>query len=283
MRLSEGDVRVTLLDGGRVWLDGGAMFGVVPKALWQKRRPPDDANRICLALNVLLIEDGRTTALVDTGLGSKLDDKTARIHRAESRTAGELLEPAGLKPEQIDLVVSTHLHFDHAGGNTSLAADGSVEAAFPNARYVMQRGEVELARQPNERIRASYPSENFEPLIGSDRVQWVAGDATVTPWIRTRLAPGHTPHMQIVLVDAGAETFAFLADLVPTASHLPYGWIMGYDLDPLKTLETKKRILPEAVREGWRVVFEHDHRLPTAVLEERGSGGIAARPAGVEA
>jgi len=282
VRIADADLRVTLLSAGRLWLDGGAMFGVVPKPLWQRQRPPDERNRICLALNVLLVEDGKRTWLVDTGVGDKWDERSRGIFNPEFRSPAQLLEPAGLHPDQIDVVVSTHLHFDHAGGNTVRTADGGLAPAFPNAEYVVQQGELELAGRDNERLRASYPSENFEPLVREDRVRTVEGEVELAAGLRTRPAPGHTPFHQVVLVEADGRTIAFLADLVPTASHLPYGWIMGYDLDPLATLESKKRLLPQAVREGWTVVFEHDDRVPLAVLGER-EGRIEARPLATEA
>ncbi len=276
--LDLGDVRVSILDAGTLWLDGGAMFGVVPKPLWSRERAPDEANRIELAMNVLLVDDGHTRTLVDTGAGTKWTDKARAIYRLEGKSAAEIVAQAGLRPEQIDRVVSSHLHFDHAGGNTERREDGSLGAAFPEAEYVMQRGEIELARRDNERIRASYLDENFEPLLAeSGRVRVVEGDVAIATGLETRLAPGHTPAMQVVLVRGERRTLLFLADLVPTASHVRYPYIMGYDLDPLATLESKKRILPEAVREDWLVVFEHDRVTPLAVLRED-DGKIAARP-----
>ena len=277
-----GDVRVTILDAGTLWLDGGAMFGVVPKPLWARERPPDDSNRIELAMNVALVEDGRTRTLIDTGAGTKWTDKARSIYRLAALGPAEIVGQAGLRPDQIDRVVASHLHFDHAGGNTERREDGSLGAAFPEAEYVLQRGEFELARRDNERIRASYLAENFEPLVAErGRVRWLHGDGPIAPGLTARLAPGHTPHMQVVLVHGGRRTLAFLADLVPTTSHLRYPYIMGYDLEPLATLATKKRILPEAVREDWLVVFEHDRVTPLAVLQEE-DGKIGARPVAPE-
>ena len=277
IRFSAGDVVVTVLDGGTVRLDGGAMFGVVPKPLWERHRQADARNRIRLAMNVLLLDDGRRRWLVDTGVGLKEDAKFRELYGLEPKGAAEILAPAGLAPEDIDVVVNTHLHFDHAGGNTAVGADGAPASAFPNARFVVQRGEIEFARRDNERIRASYLRDNFEPLDRERRLDFVEGDARLDPRIRVERAPGHTPHLQMILVEGGERTIAFLTDLVPTASHVPYPWIMGYDVEPLETLASKKRVLPRAFREGWVVVFQHDADLPVGVLEER-DGRLAARP-----
>ena len=282
IRLAEGDLRVTLLDAGRIRLDGGAMFGVVPRVLWERQRAADDRHRIELAMNVLLVEDGKRRILLDSGAGGKWDPRAIDQLGLEPRSAAEVLAPLGLRPEAIDIVVNTHLHFDHAGGNTERGPDGALRAAFPNARYVVQRADLDFARQDNERTRASYLPENFEPLATEGRFELVAGDVDLVPGVRMRLVPGHTPWLQAVLVDAGDRTIAFLSDLVPTSSHVPYPWIMGYDLDPLATLATKKRILPQALREGWHVVFAHDAKVPVAVLEEI-EGKLRARPAPVVA
>ncbi len=270
-------VRLTLLDAGTVWLDGGAMFGVVPKPLWESEREPDANNRIRLAMNLLLIEDGRRRILVDSGAGDKWTDKQRAIYRLEPRTPQQFLSDVDLGPEQIDCVVCTHLHFDHAGGNTRRDADGRLHASFPNAEYLVQRGELETARWNNERIRASYVADDFEPLAGEpDRLRLLEGDFALDERVRLLRAPGHTPAMQIVQVAAGRETFCFLADLAPTTSHLHYPYIMGYDLEPLKTLATKKHYLPQALRQRWRLIFEHDWRTPLATLEEH-EGRLRAR------
>ncbi len=281
IRFEHGDVRLTVLDAGTVWLDGGAMFGVVPKPLWERKRPPDERNRIRLAMNVLLIEDGARRILVDTGAGTKADAKTTEIFGLQAKSAAQTLEPASLAPEDIDTVVCTHLHFDHAGGNTRRAGDGSLEPAYPRAEYVIQHGELQLARMDNERIRAAFLPEDYEPLVEQDRVRLVEGDTELTGDVALRLAPGHTTHMQIVTV-GGPGTVAFLADLVPTSSHLPFGWGMGFDLEPLVTLASKKRFLPRAADEGWVVVFEHDRELPLARLALR-DGRIVAEPFEAEA
>ncbi len=278
IRFTLGDLRFTVLDAGPIWLDGGAMFGVVPKVLWERERPPDGRNRIRLAMNVLLVEDGKRRILVDTGAGNKLDEKQQRIYGIDPRDPDAMLAPAGVPASGIDLVVSTHLHFDHAGGHTARDARGEVVPAFPNATYLIRKDELEVARWNNEKTRASYFPGDFEPLFDRDgRVRLVDRDGEIAPRVSVRLAPGHTPGHQAVLVETGAGTVAFLADLVPTASHVRYPWIMAYDLEPLVSLRTKKTFLPEAVRERWRVVFEHDAAVPLGTIEESG-GSLRVTP-----
>jgi glyoxylase-like metal-dependent hydrolase (beta-lactamase superfamily II) len=276
VRFYRGDLRITLLDAGSLKLDGGAMFGIVPRPIWEKEHIPDERNRIRLGINLLLIEDGKRRILVDTGAGTKWEAKYLDIYGLAPKSPAEILAPAGLTPEQIDLVVNTHLHFDHAGGNTVRNGSGELVAAFPNARYLVQRGEMETARSPNERTRASYLPENFEPLLSEGRFDLADGPVRLGPEIELRLAPGHTPHMQLPVVTTRDGTVAFLADLVPLASHVPYPYIMGYDLEPLVTLESKRRILPEAARDHWLLVFEHDGDMPAGILEEK-DGRLRAR------
>jgi glyoxylase-like metal-dependent hydrolase (beta-lactamase superfamily II) len=277
IRFAWGGLRLSLLEAGHLWLDGGAMFGVVPKPLWSRLQAPDERNRIRLGMNLLLIEDGEHRTLVDTGAGTDWNDKLKDIYGLETRTPEEILSPAGLEPGQIDRVINSHLHFDHAGGNTVPDGQGGYLPAFPNAEYVVQKGELETARLQNERIRASYREAGFEPLAEQGRLRLVEGDVELSPHVQLRVARGHTPAMQIVLVVTDEGTVAYLADLVPTSSHVHYPFIMSYDLEPLETLATKKRLLPLAAAEGWRVVFEHDAGMPLATLTDR-NGRLEARP-----
>ncbi|HZE75485.1 MAG TPA: MBL fold metallo-hydrolase [Gemmatimonadales bacterium] len=278
-----GSLRCHTLEAGLQRLDGGAMFGVVPKPLWEKRVPPDERNRIPLAMRCLLVEHPDGLILVDTGVGDKDDAKFRDIYGIENqgRNGGTRLDDAlaelGFKPQEIKLVVNTHLHFDHAGGNTRLAgASGPLldtgefgaEPAFPNALYVVQRGELEFARKLNERTRASYLPRNFEPVSVANRWKLFNGDGDVVPGISLRMTPGHVPYHQSVVVRDGGETAVFLADVMPTAAHLPLPWIMGYDLEPLRTLESKRALLRDAVAGDWLLVFEHDPTIATARLEE---------------
>ena len=282
IRFLSGDLRLTVLSAGTFWLDGGAMFGVVPKALWAKLRPPDDRNRIPLGMNVLLVEDGSKRTLIDNGAGTKWDAKQREIYGFTPKSPAELLAPAGLTPDDIDVVIDSHLHFDHAGGNTSFDGHGRVVPSFPNARYVVQKGELAFARSDNERIRASYVKDNFEPVAEAGLFDFVEGDARWDERIEVLLAPGHTPYLHVPVVRSGEHTVAFLADLVPTASHVPLPYIMGYDLEPLRTLESKRRILGAAAREGWGLVFEHDQDMPLCTLRDDG-GKLSAVPWAVEA
>jgi glyoxylase-like metal-dependent hydrolase (beta-lactamase superfamily II) len=282
IRFNSGDLQLTILSAGTLRLDGGAMFGVVPKPLWSKLRPADERNRIILGMNVLLVDDGTTRTLIDNGAGTKWDAKQADIYAFALKSPAEILAPAGLTPDDVDVVLDSHLHFDHAGGNTSVDQQGNVVPSFPNARYVVQRGELEFARSDNERIRASYIRDNFDPLDELGLLDLIDGDVAVGKHIRVQLAPGHTPFMHVPVIRTGEHTVAFLADLVPTSSHVPFPYIMGYDVEPLRTLDSKKRILPRAAKEGWRVVFEHDADLPLATLEDD-RGKLRAVPCAVEA
>lgn len=258
------------LEGGLQRLDGGAMFGVVPKPLWERRIPADERNRIPLAMRCLLVEHPDGLVLVDTGLGNKESEKFLDIYGVENAgTRGptrleDSLAETGHRPEDVRWVVNTHLHFDHAGGNTVKRGNGAVELAFPNATYVVQRRELDFASTPNERIRASYLAPNFAPVSAAGRWRLLDGESEVLPGIRALPTPGHVPNHQSILVTDGGETACFLGDLVPTSAHLPAPWIMGYDLEPLVTLATKKAVLPKAAREGWQLVFEHDPTVARA-------------------
>jgi glyoxylase-like metal-dependent hydrolase (beta-lactamase superfamily II) len=279
-----GGLRCHTLEGGLQRLDGGAMFGVVPFPLWSKRVPPDERHRIPLAMRCLLVEHPDGLVLVDTALGNKEDAKFHEIYgiaNAGLEGATQLedaLATAGFVPGDVRWVINTHLHFDHAGGNTTMDPEleddprRHVRPTFPNATYVVQRGELEFARHTNERTRASYLPHNFEPVAGAGRWQLLEGDGEVLPGISVRLTPGHVPFHQSVLVWDAGQTAAFVADLIPTAAHLPLPWIMGYDLEPLRTLESKRRLLDDAVRGGWRIVFEHDPGIASGIPVAEGRG-----------
>jgi glyoxylase-like metal-dependent hydrolase (beta-lactamase superfamily II) len=272
-----GSLQCHTLDAGLQRLDGGAMFGVVPRPLWEKKIPPDPRNRIPLAMRCLLIEHPDGLVLVDTGAGNKDEDRFRDIYGLENagRAGRTRLEDAladlGHAPEDIRFVLNTHLHFDHAGGNTSAGEAGPV-LSFPNATYLVQRGELEFARHTNERTRASYLPPNFEPVAAARRWHLLEGDGEILPGIAVRVTPGHVPWHQVVLVSHGGETTAFVADLIPTAAHLPLPWIMGYDLEPLRTLESKRAFLRDALAGNWRIVFEHDAQIAWGWLAQEGKG-----------
>lgn len=273
-----GDIEVHVISDGTFRLDGGAMFGVVPKPLWEKHAPADPRNRILLAMNILLIRAYGKWILVETGAGDKWPPKFNDIYAFEKPPRLlDKLAALGLAPEDISIVINTHLHFDHCGWNTRVI-DGRLKPTFPNAKYFVQRGEFEHAKSPTERDRASYVPENFEPLADANQSELLEGDAEIASGIKVVRAPGHTMDMQCVLITGGGHTVFFMADLAPTAAHLPFPWVMGYDLYPLTTLESKKKWLPRAVRENWTVVFAHDPHHPVARLQENEKGQIAAEP-----
>ena len=249
-------------------LDGGAMFGVVPKPLWERRLPADARNRIPMGMRCLLVEHESELVLIDTGVGNKENAKFHDIygienqapdHEAPGRTALEAgIRAAGFAPDDVTLVINTHLHFDHAGGNTYRGEGGDVRASFPNARYIVQRGELEYATHPNERTSASYFPANWDAIIAAGRFELIEDEREIVPGIRVRRTPGHTPHHQSVVLQSGGETACFLGDVVPTSHHLPLPWIMGYDVEPLVTLESKRALLADALANDWLLVFEHD-------------------------
>ena len=266
-----GKIRIHALEAGLQRLDGGAMFGVVPKPLWQKRIPADERNRIPLAMRCLLVEAPGALVLIDTGLGNKEEAKFRDLYGIENTGEPTRLEDAiraaGFAPERIDIVLCTHLHFDHAGGSTVRRPDGRVEPAFPQARYVVQRKELDFARSENERVRASYLAHNFEPVVAAGLFDLLDGEARVTEGVRVIPTPGHNPYHQSVLVESEGETACFLADVCPTSAHLPLPWIMGYDLEPLVTLESKRALWARARPEGWLLVFCHDPAVPWGRLD----------------
>jgi len=277
-----GGLRCHTLEGGTQRLDGGAMFGVVPRVLWTRRVQPDDRNRIPLALRCLLVEHPDGLVLIDNGVGNKEDAKFLDIYGIENQglegatQLEDALATVGFLPRDVRWMINTHLHFDHAGGNTTMDPDleddprRHVRPTFPNATYVVQKGDLELGQHRNERIRASYLPHNFDPITAAGRWRLLEGDGELLPGISVRLTPGHVPFHQAVLVQDRGETAVFFADVIPTVAHLPLPWIMGYDLEPLRTLESKRRLLADAVAGGWRLVFEHDPRVAWGVPVQEG-------------
>lgn len=244
------------------------MFGVVPKVLWEKQKPADERNRIEMTTNCLLLESDEIVALVDAGIGEKLDDR-GRDQFAVAEGGERLpdrLAAAGVDPERVTHVLLSHLHFDHCGWSTRREGDHWVPT-FPRARYFVQRDELAHAFRPNERDRASYDRRNFEPLLAAGLLETFDDELEPLPGVRMRRAGGHSPGMCVVQVDGGGGDHAiFFADLVPTAVHLPTPWVMGYDLWPLTTMEDKSRWVGEAAEGSWLCVFEHDPVVPLARL-----------------
>jgi len=264
-----GDLELTLLSDGFFGLDGGAMFGVIPKILWAPKALPDDRNRIRMAMRTLLVRGARTM-LVDAGSGDKMTAKQAEIYRFEREfNLQHSLAAAGLSEAAIDIVLATHLHFDHAGGFTARDAAGVVRPRFPRAQYIVRRGEFEDAMHPNERTKGSYFLENYKPLADAGVLQLVDEDSTVMPGVRVRRTGGHTMHHQMVVIESAGKTAVFVADLLPTAAHLPEVWIMGYDLFPIDTLNFKREFLREAVEREYLILFEHDPDIAAGYIREK--------------
>lgn len=255
-----GDYRVEVIPDCEFRLDGGAMFGVVPRSLWAKVAPPDDLNRIRMNMNCLFIEAGDERILIDTGIGDKWSDKHRTMYGIDrQRSLDESLRAiAGVGAAEITIVVNTHLHFDHAGGNTKLDERSTVVPSFPNARYFVSRSEYEHAEAPNERDRASYFPENWRPMKESGQLELKDGDYEVVPGLRMETQAGHNRSMQCARLERDGQTLFGFADLVPTRAHVPFAWVMGYDLYPVETVEAKKKLIPQAARENWTCLFYHD-------------------------
>lgn len=265
-----GDYRVEIIPDTEFRLDGGAMFGVIPRNLWSRVCPPDDENRIRLNMNCVFIDTGRERVLIETGIGEKWSAKHTQMFgiTRQRSFAESLREVAGVETQSITIVVNTHLHFDHAGGNTMLDADGQALPAFRNARYFISRAEVEHAESPTERDRASYLPDNWQPLAKTGQLELKAASYEVVPGLTMETYPGHNRSMQCWRLSAGGQTLFGFADLVPMRAHVPFAWIMGYDLYPTETLEVKKKLLPRAAREGWGCLFYHDPDEPLCKLVE---------------
>jgi glyoxylase-like metal-dependent hydrolase (beta-lactamase superfamily II) len=263
-----GRFRVHAIQSGDLMLDGGAMFGVVPKPLWEKRLAADARNRIPMGMRCLLVEHDVGLVLIDSGSGNKDTQKFKDIYGIANTGAvvdgvartwlEDGLTSLGHRSEDVALVINTHLHFDHAGGNTFVDAAGVVRPTFANARYVVQAGEHHYATHTNERTSASYFGVNWDPILAQDRFDLVDGDKAIVSGISVRRTPGHVPHHQSVVIDGGGEIACFLADVCPTTYHLPLPWIMGYDVEPLVTLESKRALFAQMAAERWVAVFEHD-------------------------
>jgi methylmalonyl-CoA epimerase len=267
-RFTLGDLELISLSDGFFRLDGGSMFGVVPKTLWSAKTPADDRNRIQLAMRPLIVRGARTM-IIDAGLGDKENEKFLEIYGVDrSRHLDHALAEAGLTVQDIDIVLASHLHFDHAGGFTARGRDGRVVPRFPRAQYVVRRGEWEDATHPSVRTRASYLADNYVPLADAGVLQLVDDDQTIMPGVRVRRTGGHTMHHQMVIIESGGRTAAFVADLIPTTAHVPEPWIMGFDLFPLDTLAAKQRFEKEAVEDEILVFFEHDPLVTAAYLRQ---------------
>jgi glyoxylase-like metal-dependent hydrolase (beta-lactamase superfamily II) len=273
-RSALGDFELTILTDGTYLLDGGAMFGVVPKPLWEKRIPANERNQILLGTNSVVVRTGKHTVVIETGIGNKLSEKQRGIFES-----GQLLmasfRAAGIRIEEVDVVINTHLHFDHCGWNTTLTEDGRIIPTFPNARYFVHRGEVEHGHLQLERDAVSYISDNYDPLIANGQMTLIeppSGQMEIVPGVSVEVFPGHTAQMMAVMLDSGGCRACYISDLIPTAAHLDATWVMGYDLYPLTCIEQRKRFLTRAVPEKWLVLFTHDHHYPMGYVEVGAKG-----------
>jgi glyoxylase-like metal-dependent hydrolase (beta-lactamase superfamily II) len=263
-----GSLELTPLFDGYFRLDGGAMFGVVPKPLWERRAPADERNRIRLGLRPLLVR-GKKTMIIDAGIGAKMDAKSVEIYGIDrSRNLDHTLAEAGLEAADIDIVLASHLHFDHAGGFTAVGESGRIVPRFPRARYVVRTAEWEDATHPHERNRASYLPENFVPLAEAGVLDLVAGDKWIMPGVRVVRTGGHAMHHQIVMIESEGRTAVFAADLMPTTAHIDEPWIMGYDLYPMDTLAFKRQFVREAIEREYLVFFEHDPEVAAGYIRD---------------
>lgn len=271
LRLPFGDLELVSLSDGQFRLDGGAMFGVVPKTLWARRTAPDDRNRITMGLRPLLVRTGGRNVLIDAGIGDKLSEKERDIYGVDrTHHLDHSLAAAGLTARDIDIVIASHLHFDHIGGATALA-DGVLVPRFPRAKYLIRKGEWEDATHPHERNRASYLAENFLPLEQAGVVEFYEDDGELLPGISVERTGGHAMFHQIVRIVSGGRTAVFTADLIPTTAHLDDAWIMGYDLYPMETLAFKKRFVREAIEREYVIFFEHDPAVAAGIIRVDGT------------
>jgi len=264
-----GDLELTSLLDGHFRLDGGAMFGVVPKPLWERRAPADDRNRISLSMRPLLVR-GKKTMIIDAGVGNKMDAKSTDIYAIDrSRNIVHSLADAGLTVADIEIALASHLHFDHAGGFTTRDESGAIRPTFPNARYVVRDHEWEDATHPHERNRASYLQDDFVPLKAAGVLDLVAGDAEIMPGVRVRWTGGHARSHQVIMIESGGRTAVFTADMIPTTAHVDEPWIMGYDLYPMETLAFKRTFVREAIDNEYLIFFEHDPKIAAGYIREK--------------
>jgi glyoxylase-like metal-dependent hydrolase (beta-lactamase superfamily II) len=270
-----GPYTLTPLETGRFALDGGAMFGVVPKNLWNRSNPADEQNRIDMALRVLLIQGNGMNILIDTGMGDKYDEKTYSIYKLDHSkwTLLASLHEQGLLPSDITHIIQTHLHFDHCGGLVTKTESGELIPSFQNAKVFVQKENLKWAQNPTEKDRASYLKQDWEAIEGNGMLEVLDGPGEIFPGIELRIFNGHTRAQQLPLIldDAGNRLF-FCADLFPTKAHINLPWIMGYDNFPLTTLEEKRAIVPQSFEEQWTLFLEHDPVSPLVKLENTGKG-----------
>jgi len=264
--ISLGDFELTAISDGTYKADGGAFFGVVPKTLWSRKVRADELNRLSASCNSLLVRTGKQTILIETGIGNKLNDKLKLIYETQEKLLDNLHD-VGAAPEDIDIVINSHLHFDHCGWNT-VYRNGAAVPTFPKAKYYAPEGEWKHGSLQLERDRVSYISDNYDPLIRTRQMQLLKGDSEIIPGISTAVYPGHTRNMMAIFVRSGGKTACYISDLIPTTWHLDVTWVMAYDLFPLETIENRKRYYETAIPEQWLTVFTHDPEIPWGFVEK---------------
>jgi methylmalonyl-CoA epimerase len=270
VRIPFGDFQLTSVNDGALRLDGGAMFGVVPRNLWERKNRPDDRNRILLSMRPLVVDGEWGRMIVDCGAGDKMDKKNADIYGlTQQHHLDRVLSEVGMSAESIDIALPTHLHFDHFGGGTMRDASGALAPRFPRAEYPIRRAEWEDATHPHERNRASYLRDDFVPLLGAGVVKFFDGDQVIRPGVRVQRTGGHTGQHQIVWIESRGKTAVFTADLIPTTAHVNDPWIMGYDLFPMETLAFKKQFIREAIDREYLIFFEHDPYIAAGYIREK--------------
>jgi glyoxylase-like metal-dependent hydrolase (beta-lactamase superfamily II) len=275
-RMTLGDFELTAFSDGTYPLDGGAFFGVVPKVMWSRKMASDDKNYVTAGLNSLLIRTGRETVLVETGMGNKLSERMVKFYGQPAKLVADLTA-GGVAPDDIDIVINSHLHFDHCGWNTVRGPGGKIVPTFPRAKYYAPEGEWQYSRKPSERDAISYIPENYDPLVASGQMTLLKGGEQIVPGISVRTFPGHTAHMQAILVQSQGKAACYISDLMPTTAHIDLTWGMSFDLYPLETIESKKRYYAQAIPEKWLTVFTHDPKTPWAYVEKDELGKMVAK------
>lgn len=298
-QLTLGDFELSVFSDGTYPLDGGAFFGVIPKIMWSRKVSCDENNYVTAGLNSLLVRTGKQTVLIETGMGNKLSDRMKKFYGQPAKLLDNL-STAGIAPEDVDIVINSHLHFDHCGWNTVRDSNGKIRPTFPNAKYFAPEGEWQYARKPSDRDAISYIPDNYDPLVASGQMTLLKGGEEIVPGISVQTFRGHTEHMLGIIVrgnqnthpvaqaatrvghppDSGiAATACYISDLMPTTAHIDLTWGMGFDLYPLDTIESKKQYYARALRERWLTVFTHDPRVPWAYIERDDLGKMIAREA----
>jgi glyoxylase-like metal-dependent hydrolase (beta-lactamase superfamily II) len=275
-RLTLGDFELSIFSDGTYPLDGGAFFGVVPKVMWSRRVEADERNYVTAGLNSLLIRTDKQTVLVETGMGNKLSDRMVKFYGQPAKLLDNLAA-GGVSPEDIDIVINTHLHFDHCGWNTVRDKHGKIRPTFPRAKYYAPEGEWQYARRPSERDLISYIPDNYDPLVENGQMTLLKGGEEIVPGISVETFRGHTASMQGVIVASSGKTACYIGDLIPTTAHIDIAWGMGFDLYPLDTIESKKRYYARSMAEKWLTVFTHDPKMPWAYVEKDETGKMVAR------